>query len=383
MIIGIDASRANKPQKTGVEWYSYHLIEEFKKMAPRHQYFLYTNQSLTGALAQCPSNFKEIRLKWPIPRSWTIGRLSWEMKFGKYRPDVLFVPAHTLPLLNPKKSVVTIHDIGFEHFPAAYHWADKLYHKLIIQIIKRSATTIITPSQFTKDDIIRTYGLAPEKISVVHNGYDSTHYRQFTPEERVTARQTLKDKYHLDTPFILFIGRLELKKNIPRLVAAFAQFKARRPAATHKLVLIGAPGLTFHLVAKQIKKFKLEKDIIMPGWVGDDDLPIFLNAAELFVFPSLFEGFGIPVLEAMACGCPVICSNTTSLPEVAGDSALMFDPADTEAITGAMESLLVASASDPAAAENPRQALITRGLTRAQQFSWAKTARQILTILEK
>jgi len=414
MIIGIDASRANKPHKTGVEWYSYHLIEQFKKLDRRHQYFLYTNKPLTGALAICPPNFKEVRLKWPIPRSWTIGRLSWEMKFGKYRPDVLFVPAHTLPLLNPKKSVVTIHDIGFEHFPEAYHWADKLYHKLIIQIIKRAANKIIAPSDFTKNDLIKTYHLAPEKIAVIHNGYDNQKYRRLDsvipaqacpacnigagicdtksvnlstdsgqPRSRVAsgmteARTYLKTKYQIDFPYILFIGRLELKKNIPRLVEAFGLFKARHPQSPHKLVLVGTKGLTFNLVAAQIKKFHLEKDIIMPGWVGDDDLPLFLNCADLFAFPSLFEGFGIPILEAMACGCPVICSNTTSLPEVADGAALMFDPTDTEAMATALEKMLTAEDC-----QNTKEKLIIAGLARANHFSWEKCARETLEALTR
>jgi len=365
MIIGIDASRANKQKRTGVEWYSYHLIEQFKKIDHENQYFLYTNEPLRGELGQCPPNFKECVLNWPIPRSWTIGRLSWEMKFGKNIPDVLFVPAHTLPLLNPKKSIVTIHDIGFEHFPEAYHWADKLYHKLIIKIIKRAADKILTVSEFTKKDIVDTYGIAADRIKVVMNGYDSNRYKVLDH-----SADLLKQKYQVDYPYILFIGRLELKKNIPRLVEAFGLFKQRNPEATHKLVLIGTRGLTFPLVEEQIKKYKLENEIVFPGWISDEDLPVWLNSADLFAFPSIFEGFGIPVLEAMACGCPVICSNTTSLPEVAGDSALMVDPQKTEEIVESLEKVLFNS--DVAAN------LKKKGLERVKDFSWEKCAKETL-----
>ena len=370
MIIGIDASRANKPHKTGVEWYSYHLIEEFKKLDHKNQYFLYTNKSLRGDLGKCPSNFRECLLKWPIPRSWTIGRLSWEMKFGKYRPDVLFVPAHTLPLLNPKKSIVTIHDIGFEHFPEAYHWADKLYHKLIIKIIKHSASKIITVSEFTKQDIIQTYKISAEKIFVVHNGYDNKKYKPCP-----NTREILKNKYQIDFPYILFVGRLELKKNIPRLVEAFGQFKLNHPETKIKLVLVGTKGLTFPLVWEQIEKYHLQEEIIFPGWISDEDLPLFHSNAEVFAFPSLFEGFGIPVLEAMACGCPVVCSNTTSLPEVAGKSALMFNPQKTTEITQALEKVIFN--------QGLKSQLIAEGLKRAREFSWERSARETLNILEK
>ncbi|MBU1131715.1 glycosyltransferase family 4 protein [Patescibacteria group bacterium] len=368
MLIGIDASRANKDKKTGVEWYSYHLIEEFKKIDRENRYFLYTNVPLRGKLSVCPPNFEEKILKWPIPRSWTIGRLSLEMKFGKEIPDVLFVPAHTLPLLNPKKSVVTIHDIGFEHFPEAYHWADKLYHKLIIQLIKRSASKIISVSKYTKDDIVKTYKIPAKKIEVVLNGFDDENYKV-----SAQGKNILKEKCKIDFPYILFIGRLELKKNIPRLVEAFAKFKLKNPDDRHKLVLIGTRGLTFPLVEEQMKKFKIENEIIFPGWVSDDDLPIFLNNADLFVFPSIFEGFGIPVLEAMACGCPVICSNSTSLPEAAGEAALLFDPADVDEIVSRMEQVLL----NPVVAES----LEIKGFERAKNFSWKKCAEQTLKIL--
>ena len=177
MLIGIDASRANKQQKTGVEWYSYHLIEQFKRLDKDNRYFLYTNKPLDGALKNCPPNFTERVLGWFLPRTWTLARLSLEMKFSKKIPDVLFVPAHTIPLFNPKKSVVTVHDIGFEHLPAAYHWANKFYHKFIIHFIKSFATRIIAVSRFTKEDLVKTYEIPEEKISVVYNGYDSEGYK--------------------------------------------------------------------------------------------------------------------------------------------------------------------------------------------------------------
>lgn len=366
MLIGIDASRANKPQKTGVEWYSYHLIEGFKKIDKDNHYFLYTNVPLRGELVVCPPNFEEKVLSWLIPRSWTLARLSYEMKFGKEIPDVLFVPAHTIPLLNPKRSIVTVHDIGFEHFPEVYPWADKLYHKFTIRFIKRFASKIIAVSHYTKEDLVKTYGIDKEKIVVIHNGYDRAKY------EVLDRNEEFSKKHKLDFPYLLFIGRLEQKKNIPRLIDAFAEFKKRNKTA-HKLVLIGRPGFGYDEVEKKIKKYGLTNEVVMPGWVGDDELPKFLNQAELFVFPSLFEGFGIPVIEAMACGCPVICSNTTSLPEVAGEAALMFDPEKPEEIVSRMEQVLL----------NPevQESLKIKGLRQAEQFSWEKCAAETLRVL--
>jgi len=372
MLIGIDASRANKDQKTGVEWYSYHLIEQFKRLDKDNRYFLYTNESLRGALKNCPPNFSERVLRWFLPRSWTLGRLSLEMKFGKEVPDVLFVPAHTIPLCNPRRSVVTVHDIGFEHLPEAYHWANKFYHKFIIHFIKRFATRIIAVSRFTKDDLVKTYKIPTEKISVVYDGYDADNYR---PVADAAAR--LKTQYGFDFPFVLFVGRLEGKKNICRLVEAFIMFKKKFPNDKRKLVLVGKAGIDSELARakEEIASADVEQDVIFPGWVAEADLPLFLSAADLFFFPSLFEGFGIPVIEAMACGCPVICSDTTSLPEVAGEAGLMFDPLNVGAMAARLEQVLLN--------ESVAESLREKGLRLAQDFSWEKCAKETLLQIYK
>lgn len=369
MLIGIDASRANKPQKTGVEWYAYHLIEQFKKMDKDNRYFLYTNVPLRGKLSVMPENFEEKLLSWPIPRSWTVGRLSWEMKMGKEVPEVLFVPAHTIPLFNPARSVVTIHDLGFEHFPEVYHWADKLYHRLIINFIKKFATKIIAVSEFTKRDIMKIYGVPEQKIAVVHNGYDQT---MFHPRER---DDLFLKKYNLNFPYVFFVGRLESKKNVARLVEAFAMFKLKHKSSKHKLVLAGskAYGKGYEAIEENIKRFNLDQEVIMPGWVSDDDLPKFLAQAEALAFPSLFEGFGIPIIEAMASGCPVICSGTTCLPEVAGGAALLFDPESPDDMMNKLEEILLNKES--------RVKYQAKGLARAKDFSWEKCAAETLAVL--
>ncbi|NQT49929.1 glycosyltransferase family 4 protein [Candidatus Kuenenbacteria bacterium] len=362
MLIGIDASRANKPKKTGVEWYSYHLIEELKKIDKENHYFLYTDKPLQGNLANCPDNFEERVLKWWLPRFWTLGRLSWEMKFGKRIPDVLFVPAHTIPLLNPKKVVVTVHDIGFEHFPKLYHWADKLYHRFTIRFIKKHADQIITVSNYSKEDICQFYKIAEDKVKVILNGFNN---KQYKPIENLEKK--------IDQPYMLFIGRLEEKKNTARLVEAFGKFKQKNPDDKHKLVLIGKKGFGFEKVEENINKYNLQNQVVFPGWVEDKELPIWLNGADLFIFPSLFEGFGIPVLEAMATGCPVICSKTTSLPEVAGEAALMFNPENVDEIVSRIEQVLL----------NPevQESLKIKGFSHVKNFSWEKCAIETLEII--
>jgi glycosyltransferase involved in cell wall biosynthesis len=367
MKIGIDASRANKPHKTGVEWYSYHIIEELKKIDKDNHYFLYTDKPLEGELGKCPDNFEEVVLKWWLPRFWTLGRLSLEMKFGKKKPDVLFVPAHTIPLLTPKRTVVTVHDIGFEHFEHLYPWADKLYHRFSIQVIKRKADRILTVSNYSKKDIVDFYNIPKHKVEVVLNGFDNEKYKEMDVADKELEQFKIFGKY------ILFIGRLEEKKNTRRLVQAFAKFKNKYSKDEHKLVLVGKQGFGFDRVVEVIEQYNLQDQVIMPGWVSDSDLPKLLNRASLFIFPSLFEGFGIPVVEAMACGCPVVCSKTTSLPEASGAAALMFDPENIEEMVSRIEQVLL----NPVVSES----LTEKGLNHAARFSWQKCARETLEVI--
>lgn len=372
MIIGIDASRANKKNKTGVEWYSFHLIEQMKKIDSENQYFLYTNNPLEQALKQGPSNFQEVRLKWLPKYLWTLARLSYEMKFGKHKCNLLFVPAHTIPLLNPKKVVVTVHDIGFERYPHLYKWIQRAYHKFTIRFIKKFATKIITVSKFSKQELIEVYKIPAEKIKVVYNGYDSNVYKRL--DKQGNEQDQLKEKYQISAPYFMFTGRLEAKKNIASLVEAFGLFKQQNLQDKHQLVLVGAKGYGFDQVEENIKKYQLHNEVVHIDWLSAVENAWLLNNADLFVFPSNYEGFGIPVLEAMACGCPVICSNTTSLPEVAGQAAIMFNPKKPMAIVKAMQTVI----------DNPDvcSALVQKGFEQVQKFSWQKCAHETLQVFE-
>jgi len=375
MLIGIDASRANRPVKTGVEWYSHHLIEQFKKIDSDNRYFLYTQKHLEGDLAVLPLNFKQKILKWLPIRFWTLIRLSFEMKYGKEVPELLFVPAHTIPLFNPGKVVVTVHDIGFERHPEFYHWADKLYHRWTIKFIKKNATKIITVSEFSKKEIIEIYGIPEDRIIVTPISYDKETYKVLDIEKSVLDKKIL-DKYKIKDPYFMFVGRLEKKKNIDGLINAFLQYKEAHPDDKHKLVLVGTRGLTFNEMEATLEMQNKTKDIIYLEYVKDsNDVAMLINGADLYIFPSRYEGFGIPALEAMACGCPLICSNTASLPEVVGQAAIMFNPENTDAIVKAIETVV----------QNPevREALVQAGLERVKEFSWERCARQTLEIFKQ
>ncbi|MFH2136616.1 MAG: glycosyltransferase family 1 protein [Patescibacteria group bacterium] len=369
MTIGIDASRANKTEKTGTEWYSYHLIQEFKKISdPKDQFILYSREKLRDELGELPPNWQSRVLNWRPKKLWTQVRLSWEM--WQRPPEMLFIPAHTIPLIRPKKVVTTCHDVAFLRLPKVYDWPALKYHKFAVKNALHHATKIIAVSEFTKSELVEFFKISPERIAVVPNGYDSERYKII--EDRGAVAKVL-EKYKIVEPYILYIGRLELKKNVPGLIQAFKILKKNYPQPL-KLVLVGQPGFGYEKVTQAIAESDLQNDIITPGWVAREDLPCLMNGAAAFVFPSLYEGFGIPILEAMASGTPVVASGIPALREVAGDGAYFFDPYEPENIAEGIMRVLTD--------EHLRKDLKIRGLDRARQFSWERCARETWKVLE-
>ena len=372
MLIGIEASRANKPHKTGVEWYAWHVIQELKRLTPgdKNSWILYTNAILQGGLEALPENWYEVRAKWPFPFGWTQFRLSWEMM---HRPtDVLFLPGSTMPRIVPKKTVVTIHDMGFHHLPKLYKQRQVHIHETAVREAVKKAARIITVSEFTGRDLVESYGADPSRIAITPLGVDHSIYRPVTDAAVIDECLT---RHHLSRPFFVTVGRIEAKKNIVMLIKAFTEFKSRRGIGDpHKLVLIGIPGFGYDDVKRVIATSAVKSDIVELGYVSESDKPILLSAASALIHPSKYEGFGIPLVEAMACGCPVISSNAASLPEVAGEgNALLFSPDDVEALISQMQQVV----SDESVAARLRAA----GPARATGFTWEQTAKLTLPVL--
>jgi len=374
MIIGIDASRANRAHKTGVEWYAYHIIKNLVEIDPDDDYILYSDKPLEGDLLQlCKvhSNCKQTVLHWPLRYFWTLGRLSWEMIVRP--PDVLFVPAHTLPLFSRAKMVNTIHDVAFMVYPQFYSTLDRKYLQWSTRFALSRAEQIITVSNFTKQEIMRYFLMAQEdKISVVYHGYDRELYHPITHQ---SADNPVLDYYHLERPYFIYVGRLESKKNIIGLLNAFRNFCQERPQDKTKLVLVGKRSRDYapinNLLADPIIKERAKE----LGWVPEKDLPALLRQSLAFIYPSWYEGFGLPIIQAMACGTPVIAARVGSLPEIGSQVALYFDPADQGDLLEKMKQLTDDSAL--------RHQLSQAGLKRAAQFSWSQAAAQTLEILKK
>lgn len=358
MLIGIEASRANRLKKTGVEWYAYHVIQEMKRLpeAARHSWFLYSNDPLAKGLEKGPNNWHERRLAWPPKYLWTQARLSFEMMTRP--PEALFVPAHVLPRFTPRRSVVTIHDVGFHRHPELYPRRQVDYHEWATKDIVKHAAKIITVSEFSKREIIEFYGADEGKIHVTHLGLDHERYQ---PGEKNTER-----------PYALFVGRLESKKNVANLVRGFTAWK-EESGHPLELILAGIPGAGYEEIRKAIDESSARDFIHELGYVNERHKIKLLQAASVYVQPSYYEGFGLPPLEAMACGVPVIASLGNSMLEVLGEeNALFFAPEDLDALGSGLGLALD---------EKTGGDLIRKGLRRARDFTWKRTAEQTLKIL--
>ena len=370
MLIGLEASRANRAHRTGVEWYSAHLFHAMHDLplASPHVWKLYTNTPLRADLRAWTRGWEECRLAWPPKYFWTQMRLSWEMRFTP--PDVLFVPAHVLPRVLPRHTVVTIHDIGFRRFSHIYKPIQSAYHEISTRDILHSSADILTVSAFCKQELIDVYRFAPERITVTPLGIDTLFYAPPSIEEQTAVRAKLRLG---DRPFLLFIGRLEEKKNIAHLVEAFL-----RVAETDHdldLVLVGLPGFGWARVEAKLRAHPLGARVRILGYVEESDKSALIGSAESLLLLSLYEGFGLPLLEAMACKTPVICTNIASLPEVAhGHAWKLVDPHSLEEAISAIRSVRLFEGT-------ARTTFLAQARTYAETCSWKRTAEQTLRVL--
>lgn len=371
MLIGIDASRAFLKKRTGIEEYAYQTIKHLRAVIPESEtVVLYVRKKWKRENWKLEIYAQEIDFELPphwqvralwAPRFWTQIRLSWEMLFRG--PDVLFVPAHTVPIIHPRNTIVTVHGLEYEFCPDAYSWWDRLYMRCSIRFSVRAARTVICVSENTKRDVMRLYRVPAEKIKIIYEGYDSNfkfHISNFQSYPNV--------KNQNEKPYLLFIGRLEERKNIVRIIEAFEILKEKYEVP-HSLVLAGKCGYGYANIKFQISHSKYKESIFELGYISEDEKWSLLKKADAFLFPTLYEGFGIPVLEAQSVGVPVITSHTSSLPEIGGEGAVYVDPMRSESIAdGAWRVLSDARFKD---------GIIQAGRDNVQRFSWEGCAQEI------
>lgn len=355
MIIGIEAERANNPQKTGVEHYAKQLILHLAKIDKTNFYVLYLRTPPEAWFNRLPENFK-IKVI-PFPVFWTQIRISLEMLLNP--PDILLIPASALPVIHPKKSVVTIHDLAWKYFPDSFTNPMRIFLEWSTGFAVRHASNIIAVSESTKGDLVKFYGVDEKKVIVVHHGYD------IGESENQRIGISLPEKY------ILFLSTLQPRKNLEGLIDAFKLLKRENPEIDQKLVVVGRPGWKFESILKKIADNK--DAVVYVNHVSDDERLHILSKADALVLPSFYEGFGMQILESFAANVPVAASRASSMPEVAGDAAVYFDPNNILEMKNALKSLLL----DKSLADALRQ----KGKERLKNFSWEKCALQTLQVL--
>ncbi len=365
--VGLNASLLSLGENyrgAGINWYIYHLLCHLPEADPGLRYTAF----LSDARFRPPPGLRVKRPLWstqsPLPRiTWEQLVAPWALR--RERVDVLHAMAFVSPMLSRLPAVITVFDLSFLKFPQAFKPANRFYLRTMTRISVRQAEQVIAISEYTRQDVIARLGVPAERVQTVYCGVDATFVP--LPPADIAAFKTEKG---LPERFVLFLGTIEPRKNVVRLIEAFALLAKALPDVD--LVVAGGKGWFFEPVFARAQELGLAGRVHFPGYVPEAEKPLWYNAAEVFCYPSLYEGFGLPPLEAMACGTPVISSNAASLPEVVGEAGIMVDPQDTAGLSEAMQALLESAAL--------RSELAGRGCTRARQFNWPETARQTARI---
>jgi glycosyltransferase involved in cell wall biosynthesis len=370
MKIAIQASDLDAERIDGTRVYIINLLRQFGKLDQDSQFLIYHKKTFNPELTPPDFSNYSVRKK-SFPFFWTQTRFAWEML--REKPDVLWMPMQAVPLLavNKIKTVVTIHDLAFKYFPGHFPSGDLRRLNVLTDMAISKSAKIIAVSKSTRNDILKFYPeISPEKVRIIHHGFDGNIFSGELPNDeinRILANKNLKKG-----KYILYVGAIQPRKSIESLILAFERIKNDHPDL--KLVLAGEKGWLWEKTLNKIDNSSFRSDILRLGQVKVTDLPVLYQGAACFVFPSLYEGFGLPVLEAFACGCPVIVSDNSSLPEVAGDAALYFATGDSGELAEKILTLI----------ENGdlRRRLIEEGKVRLRSFSWEKCARETLELFK-
>jgi glycosyltransferase involved in cell wall biosynthesis len=372
--VGINAhllSTAESYRAAGTSRYLRGLLPQLAQLPHAEEVWAYLCGAHRPPELHSNDRFVVAGSRWPTDRPavrvfWEQG--AWPILLRKDRQALAHGPAQVLPLAWTGPSVVTIHDLAFMVDSTTFRRRSPTYLRVMVSLAARRASRIITVSEWTRQDVIRLLGVNPDKVVAIHNAAE-TEYQPITDRNAIEA---FKSRHGLPSAFILYLGTIEPRKNLIRLVDAYVELR-RRGNTNVPLILAGGMGPLHEGIRAHAMATGLEPDHIrFTGFVPEEEKPLWYNAAQLFVYPSQYEGFGIPPLEALSCGTPVVTSNGSSLPEVVGEAAMLVDPMDSSAIADGMQRVLEDEAL--------RESLIAAGLVRARQFTWRAAAEQTLDI---
>jgi glycosyltransferase involved in cell wall biosynthesis len=364
--IAIDA---RKLHDFGIGTYVRNLLRELARLDGETDYVLICQDADRTLAADLGPNFRAVVAR---ARPYSVReQIELPIELRRARPDVFHEPHYVLPPLTRCRSVVTIHDCIHVMFPQ--YLPSRLAHsyaRTFLWTATRQASRILTVSEASKRDIVRFFNVAPEKIHVIYNAIDP-RFGIPPPEEEV---ERVRERYQLQNPFVLYAGNIKPHKNLERLIEAFHRLRRGR-FDDLKLLIIGDEISKYATLRRTVHRLKLHKHVRFFGFVPDQTLAVLYRLAAVFVFPSLYEGFGLPPLEAMASGTPVVTSNVSSLPEVVGDTAVLVDPHDVDSIVAGLRTVL----TDPVRADDMRR----KGLERAREFSWERSVAKTLEVYKR
>lgn len=360
MLIGIDGNEANLTiHRVGINQYAYSILKSLWGLGTNHKFIIYLKSPPISDLPPAKPGWTYRVI--PFQRLWTQTRLPFDLFFHTPRPDIFLSLTHYSPRWSPIPTVVAIMDLGFLRYPDQFTKKDFNQLKNWTAYSVRKASKIIAISENTKKDITLIYNRDPGDITVTHLGYDRELFKpQLNP--------AILKKYHITTPYFLFLSSLKPSKNIENLIQAF--FQLNHP--DYSLVIVGKKAWLYEKIFAKVKSLGLKDRVIFTGFIPEEDIPPLMTHARAFVLPSYYEGFGIPVLEAMACDTPVIVSKVASLPEVAGPAGIYVDPYSVDSITEGLKT----------ATTNAHSRFVKLGQSRVKLFSWDKAARETLGVLE-
>lgn len=365
MLIGIDGNEANISQRVGVNQFAFELLRHLHRLDTPHKFVVFLKDRPLPDMPPAKENFTYETFG---PRkAWVLTGLTLRL-LRSPRPDVLFSPSHYIPLISPVKRVFSIMDLSYEKFGADYFKQYDLQQlRRWTRLSAQKAKKIITISESAKADIMELYNVPASKLSVIYPGYDEETFHSRIP---VTKIQQIRDKYHIKGKYFIFVGTLQPRKNIIRLIKAFSKL-----GGGTKLVIVGKKGWLYDEIFELVKRLGVEQKVIFAGFAPTDDLPALFKGSVAYVLPSLYEGFGIPVIEAQACGAVTIVSRVSSLPEAAGDAAIYIE--NPESVHHIAESLRLALSLSRAR----REALIDAGRANVKRFSWGQAATKTVETL--
>lgn len=375
--IGINGNEANVIHRVGSGQYAFELLKHLSRLDSSNRFEVYLE---TKPAPDFPKETDNWRYKILGPQGlWVPTKLQAKLLSEKLKgeaPSVFFTPGHYTPFLMPTKSVISIMDMSFERFPEYFKKKDYYQLKYWTSTSAKIAQKILTISNFSKSEICKIYNFPSEKVVVTYCGYDKDRFNEAVKDKKASIKSVL-GKYKINQPYLLFLGTLQPRKNLPRLIEAFGQLKDSR----HQLVVVGMinegrGGWMNESIFETVKRLGLENRVIFTGYVPDSEAPLLLSGSDAYILPSLYEGFGIPPIEAMATGVPVVVSKISSLPEICGQAAIYIeDPYSVKSLTSALQKVLNLSDSE-------RKNRIRTGISFVKRYNWGNTAKETLAVLE-